>query len=145
MVGLDATYYGKRLIDLSLNELWKIDLATKLNDKVIIVGNLSSTLNHKDILYMQKLFLKLNEDYGKKIVIIDNDVQVFFNLVKYIVVLENKEIIYETADFFAKELYLYTKMPGIIAFINYANNNGKKLLETLDIHELIKDIYRKCS
>lgn len=145
MVGLDKEVYEKKMVDLSLSELWKIDLATKLNEKIIIIGNLASSLNHKDLLYMQKLLLKLHEDYGKKIVIIDEDVKVFFNVVKYVVVLEDKQIIFATDNFFDKELYMYVKMPEIISFLTYVNKDGKKLQETIDIYELIKDIYRNVS
>ena len=142
MVLLDETILYKEMKDLTLSELFKIELLTKLNNDVIVVGNLSKVLNYKDLEYIKKLLLKLNNDYNKKIVVIDRDVKVFFNLVKWIYVIKNKEIIYTTNDFFDQKLYEYTKCPKIIEFINYALENNIKLTKTLDIYELIKDIYR---
>ena len=52
MVLLDESYKDKYLEELTLNELWKVELATKLNNDIIIVGNLSLYLNYKDIEYM---------------------------------------------------------------------------------------------
>ena len=142
MVLLDESYLDKNIQDLTLNEQFKIDLMTKLNNDIIIVGNLSKVLNYKDIEYFKKLFLKLNNNYHKKIVIIDKDVNVFFNCVKKIIVLKNKELLYETNDFYDMELYKYVKCPKIVEFINYVNDNGHLLNKTTDIYELIKDIYR---
>ncbi len=144
MVNLDNSILDKKMSGLSLNELWKLELASKLNNNIIVVGNLSKFLNYKDILYFQKLFIKLVE-YNKKIVIIDNDVKVFFNLVKKIIVLENNKIAYITDNFYDDNLYKYTRMPKIIEFIKYVNSEDDILNETLDIYELIKDIYRRVS
>ena len=145
MVSLNSDIIDKDLQELSLNELWKVELATKLNEEIIIVGNMSTSLNYKEIEYMKKLFLKLNNNYHKKIIIIDNDVKVFFGLVKRIFVLKNHHILYETTDLFNDELYKYTKMPPIIDFIKYVNKENKNIKNTTEIYELIKDIYRSVS
>lgn len=145
MVGLDELFLDKNLSELTISELWKLELATKLNNEIIIVGNMSSSINYKDQEYIKKLLLKLNNDYNKKIVIIDNNVKIFFNLVKKIFVVKNKKIIYETDDFYDENLYKYTKCPKIIEFINYANKSQNRLIKTVDIYELIKDIYRSVS
>ncbi len=144
MVGLDENYKDKKLSDLTLPDLWKVELATKLNNEIIIMGNLSQVLNYKELEYFKKLFVKLNS-YGKKIVVIDNNVKVFFNLVKKIIVLKDKDILYETDNFFDMNLYNYTKCPKIVDFIKYVNKDNKRINETTDIYELIKDIYRSVS
>ena len=135
----------KKYEDLTISELWKIELITKLREKVIIVGNLSLSLNNQDIEYMQKLFKKLNHDFHKQIIIIDNDVKAFFNLAKTIIVIRNHEIVYKTNDFYDDDLYKYTKMPKIIEFVKFVNQDKKRINKTTDIHELIKDIYRSVS
>ena len=145
MVNLDESLIDKDINELTINELCKIDLMTKLSKDIIIVGNLSNCLNYKDIEYMKKLFIKLNKDYNKKIVVIDEDINVFFNLTKDIFIMKNKEIIYETNDFFDDKLYEYVNMPKIIEFIKYVNKDKKRLDDTTDIYELIKDIYRGIS
>lgn len=145
MVGLEESIKEMDINELSLSELWKVELATKLNDKIIIIGNLSKCLNFKDIEYIKKLLIKLNNNYNKKVIVIDNNVKVFFNLVDKILVVNNHKIIYSTSDFYSDELYKYTKMPKIIEFIKFVNKENKKLNNTLDIYELIKDIYRSTS
>ena len=59
MVGLNESFIEKELNTLSLSELWKVELATKLDKEYIIVGNLSKNLIYKDIDYMKKLLIKL--------------------------------------------------------------------------------------
>jgi len=145
MVELDESVLNKNVSDLTLSELFKVDLITKLDRDVIIIGNLSKNLIYKDIEFIKKLLLKLNNEYNKKIVIIDENINVFMNVVKYIYVMKNKEIIYSTNNFYDDELYRYVKMPKIVEFIKYVNKNEKRIDETLEIYELIKDIFRRLS
>lgn len=145
MVNLDNKVLDKRVSELSLSELVKVDLITKLDKDIIVIGNLSKSLINKDIEYIKKLLLKLNKEYNKKIVIIDDDINVFMNIVKSIYVLKNKELIYSTDNFFDEELYNYVKMPKIVEFIKYVNKDNKRIDETLEIYELIKDIFRRLS
>jgi len=145
MVGLDDSYLSKVVKNLSESEQLKVELATKLASEIIIIGNLSNRLNHKDREYIKQLLVKLANNYNKKIVVIDNNITVFFNLVKKVYVLKNKEIIYEANDFFDDKLYEYVRMPKIIEFIKYVNKNEKRIDETIDIYELIKDIFRRVS
>lgn len=145
IVRLNESILNKKYEDLTISELWKIELITKIREKVIIVGNLSLSLNNQDIEYMQKLFKKLNRDFHKQIIIIDNDVKVFFNLAKTIMVIRNHEIVYKTNDFYDDNLYKYAKIPKIIEFVKFVNQDKKRINKTTDIHELIKDIYRSVS
>lgn len=145
MVGLSSQFIDKNLQDLTISELWKVELATKLHQKIIIVGNLFDSLNHQDIEFTKKLLLKLSNEYNKKIIIIDNHVEVFFEVVKRIVVVKNHEQVYETSDFYDDLLYQYVKMPKIVEFVKFINQSGIKLQNHIDIYELIKDIYRVVS
>ena len=145
MVGLNQEILEKKIKDLTLNEQLKVDLAMKLHNDIIVIGNLANSLNNKDYEYIRKLLLKLNNDYHKKIVIIDQNVEVFLHLVKQVVIVKGKEVLYTTSNFFDDELYKYTKMPPIVEFIKYVNKDYKRLQENTDIYELIKDIYRSVS
>ena len=145
MLELNEDILNKKISELTISELFKVDLMSKLNNKIIIVGNLSKYLIYKDINYIKKLLKKLNNNYNKKIVVIDEDISVFFDLVKYIYVIKNKKLIYQTDEFFDNKLYDYVKCPKIIDFINFVNKNEIRLDNNIDIHELIKDIYRRLS
>lgn len=145
MISLDNSVLNKNVNELTLKELFMVDLLTKLDKDIIIVGNLSKSLIYKDIEFIKKILLKLNKEYNKKVVIIDEDVNVFINVVKYVYVLKNKEIVYSTDNFYDDKLYEYVKMPKIVEFIKYVNKNNKRIDETLEIYELIKDIFRRLS
>lgn len=145
MVGLDDTFLDKNIDDLTISELWKLDLVTKLDKDIIVIGNLGNTLIFKDLEYMKKLFVKLSENYNKKIVIIDSNINSFIGIANKIVVLKDKNIVYETNNVFDSELYEYVSMPKIIEFIKYVNERDKNIIMTTDIYELIKDIYRRVS
>jgi len=145
MVGLNDSFLDKRVDESTLSEQFKIDLATKLDKNIIIIGNLSKNLIYKDIEYIKKLLLKLCNDYHKKIVVIDEDINIFINLVKHIYVLKNKELIYDTNDFYDDKLYKYVKIPKIIEFVKYINKEKIRIDKHLEIHELIKDIFRRVS
>lgn len=144
IVGLDESIAEKYLTELTISEIWKIDLLSKIHKDTIIVGNLSNDLIYRDREYMKKLFIKLNTNYHKKIVIIDNKVDVFMNLVKRVFVIKNKEVIYETSDFYDDKLYEYVTIPKIVDFVKTVNKTNK-LNKTTEIYELLKDIYRSVS
>ena len=145
MVGLNNSYLERTIEDLSISELFKIDLITKLDKNIIIVGNLYNSLIYKDREYIKKLLLKLHNDYNKKIIVIDNFIDSFINLVNNIYVIKDRKIVYNTNDFYDDELYNYVKMPKIVEFIKYVNIDTKKIEKTIDIYELIKDMYRNLS
>jgi len=145
IVGLDDSFLDKYIKELTMSELWKVDLAKKLDEDVIIIGNMSKSLIHKDREYMKKLFNKLSNNYNKKIIIIDNDVNSFIGIVKKILVINNKRIVYSTSDFYDDKLYDYVLMPKIVEFIKFVNKDNERVDKTLDIYELIKDIYRRIS
>ena len=145
MVLLDDSYLDKKISDLTISEYFKIELMSKLEDDIIIIGNLSNSLIFKDREYVKKLLIKLNKDYNKKIVIIDQDIKMFFNLVRQICIIEDNKVIYCTNNFFDNNLEKYTSIPKIVDFIKYINRNEKRIDETTEMYELIKDIYRSVS
>ena len=59
MVGLDDTYLDKDISELSLRDKNKIILASKLQDKEIMLINFSRGLTNKDIEFFKKLFKKI--------------------------------------------------------------------------------------
>ena len=69
----------------------------------------------------------------------------FFNLVRQICIIEDNKVIYCTNNFFDNNLEKYTSIPKIVDFIKYINRNEKRIDETTEIYELIKDIYRSVS
>ena len=145
LVGLDESIKNKNITLLSISELWKVELLSKLDEDIIIIGNMYNSLIHKERENIKRLLINLSVENNKKIILIDNRIESFINLVEKIVVINNKNIVFETEDVFDNKLYEYASMPCIIDFIKYANRDEKRIVETTDIYELIKDIYRRCS
>lgn len=142
MVKIDGNILNKKLSELSVSELFKVEFMSKLDKKVIIIGNMSSRLILKDIEYFKKLIIKLNSEYNKKFVIIDKDISVFFDLVKRVFVVNSKKVLYSTSDFFDDKLYRYASEPQVVKFIKCVNKKKKILKNNTDILEVLKDIYR---
>ena len=66
MVGLENIDRDTILKDLSISEQWKLDLATKLHNDIIIIGNIYNSLIYRDREVVKKLLLILNIKYNKK-------------------------------------------------------------------------------
>lgn len=126
----------------SSKELSKIQLALNINKDVIVLYDFSKGLNKKDLNYFNLLFKKITKKYNKRIILISRDIDYLVTICDRMVVYD-KKIIYTTTDIYDSKLYTYIDIPPIIKFIKYANQKGIKLSKTIDINELIKDIYRR--
>ena len=141
MVKLDETYLEEHFENLSNRNKNKVILATKLHDKTIILINFSKGLVKKDIEYFKALFKKISR-YNKKIILIDNNLDLFLNLVVRIYVIDNDEIKYETLNLYDKTLKLYADLPPIVNFTYKCFDEGVRLDYYSELDELLKAIYR---
>jgi len=66
IVGLDEAYVTKKMTELTNSELFKVELATKLDNDIIVIGDMYSSLNYKDREFIKKLLIKLYSEYRKK-------------------------------------------------------------------------------
>ena len=140
MVGLDDSYLDKDFMDLSDRDKNKIILASKLQNKEIKLINFSKGLTNKDIEFFKKLFKKI-VSYGRKIILVDKNSNMFMNCVDNLYVI-NKEIILETDDLYNEELKKYIDVPSIVEFTHKSLENGIKLNHYNDVDDLLKAIYR---
>ena len=125
---------------LSIGNQNRVRLASKLQDNCIILVNFSVGLTLKDMEFFKKLFKRISS-YGKKIILVDRNTNLLFNLVDKIYVINNS-IVYETDDMFDKTLEQYVDLPLIVQFIHKCEDKGIKLNHYNEIHELLKAIYR---
>ena len=140
MVGLDDSYLDKDFMDLSDRDKNKIILASKLQNKEIKLINFSKGLTNKDMEFFKKLFKKI-VSYGRKIILVDKNSNMFMNCVDNLYVI-NKEIILETDDLYNEELKKYIDVPSIVEFTHKSLENGIKLNHYNDLDDLLKAIYR---
>ncbi len=150
IVGLDETYLGKCPFNLSYGEKTKVALASilALNPDILLLDEPTKGLDNKSTNKLIKLLKRLKNTYHKIIIIVSNDID-FINKVTDNIILLNdgntisqgsKKDILENIDLLKEN---NIEIPTIIEFIHYANTNKKVSLNyTLDINELIKDVYR---
>ena len=140
MVGLDDSYLDRDFRDLSDRDKNKIILASKLQNKEIKLINFSKGLTNKDLEFFKKLFKKI-VSYGRKIILVDKNSNMFMNCVDNLYVI-NKEIVLETDDLYNEELKKYIDVPSIVEFTHKSLENGIKLNHYNDLDDLLKAIYR---
>ena len=119
----------------------KLQLASQLNENLIVLYDFSKGLNAKELRYFNLFFRKITKSYRKKVIIVSRDVNYLSSICDTIAVYKNGiQVICN--DWYDNRLYDYMDMPNIIKFINLANRRGAHLSNTTDLNELIKDIYR---
>lgn len=146
MLNLSNIYLKKEFNIMSSNELKLCDFALKmfLNPKIIILDYYDKTLPNNIIEYIKKLVLKLNKMYDKNIIISSNNIELYLNIIKDIVIFNNGDIVFtgDKTSFYDSTLYNYIDEPKIVNFIKYINKKGHKFDSYIDIKELLKAIYR---
>lgn len=140
MVGLDESYLELDFEDLSQRNKSKVILASKLQNKEILLVNFSKGLTSKDIEFFKKLFKKI-VSYGRKIILVDKNSNMFFNCVDNLYVI-NKKIVLETNDLFNEELNKYIDVPKLVELTNKSLDLGVNINHYKEIDDLLKAIYR---
>ena len=141
MVGLGEEVLEQDFDLLSIAEQNKVQLASKLQDKVIILYNFSQGLNRKEREDFKKLFKKVVK-YGRKIILVDKNSEMFLNCVDHIYVVNDEEIVYATEDIFDEKLSAYVDLPKIVEFVEESQKIGIKINHYKEFDELLKATYR---
>lgn len=141
MVGLPIDIKNKKYSELSSSEQRKVELASKLNEKVIILKDFTKGLIYKDIIYLKNIIKKIST-YNRKIILISKDSDLFLNLVDHLYVIKDEEIIYETTNLLEEQLYEYIERPLVIDFVYQVRQKGIKLDYYSEFNDLLKAIYR---
>ena len=141
MVKLDESIKSVLFDDLSSRDKNKVILASHLHDKEIRLVNFSKGMIKKDLEYSSTLFKRI-ANYGRKIILVDKNLEMFLNCVDHIYIIEDEKIVYETKNLFDNILTKYVDVPKIVEFINTSSKNGIRLDYYTELDELLKAIYR---
>ena len=141
MVKLDEAIKNELFDNLSSRDKNKVILASHLHDKEIRLVNFSKGMIKKDLEYFSTLFKRI-ANYGRKIILVDKNMEMFINCVDHIYIIEDEKIVYETKNIFDNILVKYVDVPKIIEFINNSSKNGIRLDYYTELDELLKAIYR---
>lgn len=141
IVNLPKEIASEQFRNLSINDQKKVILASKLNAKVIILEDFFQGMTFKEVHFYKNLLKKIST-YQKKIILISNFVDDFFNFVDMVYVFKNDEIVFQTSDLKNEKLYAYVKRPPIIEFVYLTRQKGIKLDYYTEFNDLLKAIYR---
>ena len=141
MVKLDSSIKEELFDNLSSRDKGKVILASHLHEKEIKLVNFSKGMIKKDLEYFNNLFKRIIS-YGRKIILIDKNTELFLNCVDHIYIIEDEKIVYETKNLFDNILTKYVDVPKIVEFINTSSKNGIRLDYYTELDELLKAIYR---
>ena len=141
MVNLPLDIKNKKFNELSSSSKQKVILASKLNEKIIILKDFTKCLIYKDLIYFKNLLKKIST-YNRKIILIGKDMDFFLTLVDHLYVVKDDQIIYETTDLLEEKLYEYVERPLIVEFVYLAHQKGIRLDYYKEFNDLLKAIYR---
>lgn len=149
MVGLDESYLEKDIISLSKSEKRLLQIALKLiiNPDIIIILEPFLYFDKQNKSNMSKILLSLKKKYKKTIIIVSQDINVLYELTNYLIIFkDNKVLISDSTNTIFKDLTFLEnneiELPNIILFNKIALTYGKKLANSKDVKDLIKDVYR---
>lgn len=147
LVNLNEAILNRKILVLSSSEKIKIELAIHLiqNTAVLYLYEFDRYFMEKDLLFFKKLFKKLVTKYHKTICFINCHLSFLLDFAQYYCLEKKKNqfIEIENPTFYEKELLNYVELPKIVEFINYINEEGKKINQYVDLKELLKAIFRE--
>ena len=151
MVGLDETYLSRNPFSLNGGEKRRVAIASVLisNPKLLIMDEPTIGLDNNSKKRLMKLLLNLKNMHSKTIIIVTHDVDMLYEIVDNIVVLNkgkvikegNKLNVFSDVEFLDKN---NTPVPSIIRFekIIY-DKTGMDLGYLPDINSLVRSIAKK--
>ena len=152
MVGLSKEYLERKNNSLSKSEQKLIQIALSLisNPEIIIFENAFIALDGKNQLRLKKIIQELKLNYQKKIILVDNNINILYELAKEVIILnDNKILLTGTVDCLFDNIDLLKEnnieLPDILKFTVDSKNYNKELLPKKNIQELLKEVIKNVS
>ena len=149
IVGLDKTVLNRSIKSLTEGEkkLAQIAISLIYNPDIIIFDEAFIDLDKINKKRIIKLIKALKNKYNKTVIISSNDVNILYELTDNIIILGNKNVLYEgkTKDIYQDINVIEDKkvdIPDLVKFTYLAKNKKVKLSYHTDILDLIKDVYK---
>lgn len=147
IAGLNEGFLKRNPNTLSFTEKKKLEFAKVIayNPDVLIVEDFDKDFIARDRDYFKKIFKKLRMKFKKTIILLALNVELFFDVVDDVFVIQDDTVVLngQKEIFYNERLYEYVEMPKIVEFTRYVKGQGHKILEYVDLKELIKELYRK--
>ena len=151
LVGLDSSYYERSPLELSGGQKRRVAIAgiLAMDPDVIILDEPTAGLDPKGVKDMMQLFMNLNKQYHKTIVIVTHDMEHVLNYCDRVVVIEKGKLkLHMKVKEFFKDSKLCLDMnilpPSVIQMRDALNIRGFSIAEdTYTIESLAKQLARQ--
>ena len=148
MVGLDESFYELNPLELSGGQKRRVAIAgiLSIDPKVIVLDEPTAGLDPKGSKEMIELFISLNKQYGKTIILVTHDNEIVYKYADEVVLVSKGEIAYsgDTLAFFENNEIIdkyHILLPMILNFKNELIKNGFNIKEnSRDIKSIISDV-----
>ena len=149
IVGLDTNYIDKEIDTLSKSELKLFQIALGLlnNPKLILLNDVFSVFDVKNVKKLCRLFNKLSEKYHINIIVTSDSSDFIYKYIKEVFIFKKGKIV---ASGISKDVYEdlenlkdnNLEIPKILLFTSKIKEKGVKIDYHRDVRDLIKDIYK---
>ena len=149
LVGIDESLWERSPLDLSGGQKRRVAIAGVIasNPEVLVLDEPTAGLDPQGSKDMMSLFLGLNQEHNKTIIMVTHDMDHVLNYADNVVVMDKGSCIYQgpAKDFFSdKELLnsLGFVLPRILQLKHLLEEKGYTLSESLDLDVLAQEIKR---
>lgn len=149
MVGLPELFLERDIITLSKSEKRLLQIAISLitNPDIIIINEPFLYLDKNNKANIRKILFDLKKKYQKTIIILSQDINTLYELTNYLVIFKDKKLlISDSTNLIFNDLNILENneidLPNIVLFNKIALNYNKKIPNTKDVKDLIKDVYK---
>ena len=149
LVGIDESLWERSPLDLSGGQKRRVAIAGVIasNPEVLVLDEPTAGLDPQGSKDMMSLFLGLNQEHNKTIIMVTHDMDHVLNYADNVVVMDKGSCIYQgpAKDFFSdKELLnsLGFVLPRILQLKHLLEEKGYTLSESLDLDVLSQEIKR---
>ena len=149
LVGLGEEYLDFDPHILKLVDAKKVALACALihNPNIIILDEFTCGLGYKDKKDLERLLRLLKTKYNKMIILLTKDTSFAYEISDEIYLMYATKLVCSNKDKSVlrdEELLnnIGLEVPPIVSFINACNKKGNEIYHYMNIHDLIKGVYR---
>lgn len=151
MVGIDKTMFETSPLDLSGGQKRRVAIAgiLAINPKILVLDEPTAGLDPKGAKEMIDLFISLNKQYGKTVIIVSHDNEMVYNYADETVLMANGKVIYhgDTLKLFNDETLIqehHLLEPQLVSFKNELKKQGFKVDDSIrTLPDLAKAIVKE--
>lgn len=151
LVGLDESYLQKSPFELSGGQKRRVAIAgiMILNPEVLVLDEPTAGLDPQGAKEMMSLFMSLNKDKGKTVLLVTHDMEHVLKYCDHVVVLDKGTVIHQSdvKDFFSHPEWMIDigiNPPGLVRLKMQLKENGWDIPDdVLDMDTLVKTIARQ--